>query len=472
MTTLIRNATVIAWQDGQHVAIENGVVAFDKDRIIHVGESYDGPVTDIIDGTGRIAAPGFVNAHLHLTDTPFTKGYLEDNVGVIDRPNQEYSANLYRALPAIRNATDPDAQVAAAVCAIAECLRTGSTTIMEMAYDEEIMGGGDIEPVERVALAAGEAGIRCYTGPRYRKYFYHEQPNGQIRYDHNPSDGRDRFELCKKFVRTWDGRFEGRLKTFLAPGQIDTCDPDLLRETRKAADEIGCLIHLHAGQSIQEYRLIKQSHRLTTIEYLADTGLLGPDFLIGHGQWLTETGSANDLKSNEIELLRSSESSIAHLPWCKVRRGGAIDSIEKYRKLQFRQCMGTDTFPYDMFNEMRIAAVSCKLVEKSANVAFAPFVYSMATVGGADALGRQDLGRLSAGAKADIILIRTDTPKATPVYDPFLFMVYTATGDDVDTVLVDGRTVVKGGEVLTINVPSAVSKLNEVAKRVRPRIVL
>lgn len=472
MTTLIRNATVIAWRDGRHVVIENGVVAFDGDTIVHVGESYDGPVTETIDGTGRIAAPGFVNAHLHLTDTPFTKGYLEDNVGAINRPNEEYSANLYRALPAIRNATDPDAQVAAAVCAIAECLRTGSTTIMEMAYDEEIMGGGEIEPVERVATAAGESGIRCYTGPRFRKFFYREQPDGSIRYDHNPSDGRERFEACKAFVRAWDGRYDGRLKTFLAPGQIDTCDPDLLRETRKTADDIGCLIHLHAGQSLQEYRLLRKSHGLTTIEYMAETGLLGRDFMIGHGQWLTETGDAADLKPHEIEMLSTSQSTIAHLPWCKARRGGSINSIEKYRELRFRQCLGTDTFPYDMFNEMRIAATVCKLVERSAGVALAPFIYAMATTGGADALGRPDLGRLAAGAKADIILIRIDTPKAAPLYDPFLFMVYTATGDDVDTVLVDGRMVVRGGQVLTIDVPTAVAALNEAARRVRPRIPL
>lgn len=472
MTTLIRNATVIAWQDGRHVVIENGVVAFAGDTIVYVGESYDGPVTEVIDATGRIAAPGFVNSHLHLTDTPFTKGYLEDNVGAIDRPNAEYSANLYRALPAIRNATDPDAQIAAAVCAIAECLRNGSTTIMEMAYDEEIMGGGEIAPVERVATVAGESGIRCYTGPRYRKYFYREQPDGSIRYDHNPSDGRDRFDACKRFVADWDGRYDGRLKTFLAPGQIDTCDPDLLRETRKAADELGCLIHLHAGQSVQEYRLIGKTHGLTTIEYMADTGLLGSDFLIGHGQWLTETGDALDLKPNEIELLRDSQSTIAHLPWPKARRGGVINSIDKYRRMGFRQSLGTDTFPYDMFNEMRIAAIVSKLTEHSAAAGFAPFVYEMATVGGADALGRPDLGRLAAGAKADIILIRIDTPKAAPVYDPFRFMVYTATGDDVDTVLIDGRMVVKDGKVLTIDVPAAVAALNAAAKRVRPRIAL
>ena len=94
----------------------------------------------------------------------------------------------------------------------------------------------------------------------------------------------------------------------------------------------------------------------------------------------------------------------------------------------------------------------------------------MATVGGADALGRPDLGRLAPGCKADIVFLRTDTPKATPLYDPFKFLVHAATGDDVDTVIVDGNTIVEDGEVLTIDVPKAIRQVNEASLRVRSKI--
>ena len=96
----------------------------------------------------------------------------------------------------------------------------------------------------------------------------------------------------------------------------------------------------------------------------------------------------------------------------------------------------------------------------------------MATTGGADALGRPDLGRLAPGCKADIVLVRTDTPKATPVYDPFKFLVLAATGGDVDRVIVDGRTIVRDGEVLTIDVPAAVRQVNEASERVRAALDL
>ena len=94
----------------------------------------------------------------------------------------------------------------------------------------------------------------------------------------------------------------------------------------------------------------------------------------------------------------------------------------------------------------------------------------MATVGGADALGRPDLGRLYAGCKADIVTIRIDTPKAAPLYDPFKFMVHAANGEDVDTVIVDGNTIVEDGRVRTIDVAAAVHEVNRAARRVWNRL--
>lgn len=90
----------------------------------------------------------------------------------------------------------------------------------------------------------------------------------------------------------------------------------------------------------------------------------------------------------------------------------------------------------------------------------------MATTGGADALGRPDLGRLAPGCRADIVLVRVDTPKAAPVYDPFKFLVLAATGEDIDRVIVDGRTIVQNGEVQTLDVADAVRRLNDASKRV------
>ena len=204
----------------------------------------------------------------------------------------------------------------------------------------------------------------------------------------------------------------------------------------------------------------------TTVEYLEDCGLLGPDFIIGHGQIMSHDGDMSSMASHEAAALRDSQTTICHLPWVKARRGGVINSIQKYKDLGIRQSLGTDTYPFDLFNDMRMAAVVCKIVEHAADAAPAEDVFAMATTGGADALGRPDIGRLASGCRADIVLVRIDTPKAAPVYDPFKFLVLAATGEDVERVIVDGWTIVDNGEVLTIDVPTAVHNLNEAAKRV------
>ena len=473
MRTLIRNGTLIVWVDGTHVVAPAGTeLVFEDAEIIHVGPAYAGAYDTVIDASGRLVIPGLVNTHLHVTDTLYTKGYLEEASNVSASAKETNFGTLYKVLPAVRHATDPDAQVVAAECAFAELARTGSTTVVELGYDYEVGGDGDIAITERVAEAAMRVGLRCYSGPRFRTMHYGAAPDGGVWYQNYPNDGWDRFNACAKFCEDWNGRFDDRLRTMLAPGQIDTCTPELLKETRRVADRLRVPIQVHAGQSPNEFERIRAAHGMTTVEYMASTGMLGPDVIIGHGQIMTADGSLASLGPSEVAALRDSRTTVAHLPWVKARRGGVINSIEKYKQLGIRQCLGTDTFPFDLFNDMRIAATVCRIVEHSVNVASSFDVFTMATVGGADALGRPDLGRLATGCKADIVMVRIDTLKAAPVYDPFKFLVLGANGDDVATVIVDGRTIVHDGEVLNIDAAAAARAVNEAARRVRANIRL
>lgn len=475
MKTYIENGTVIAWQQGRHEVIARGVVVIEGDRILEVGERASAAPTAAdrrIDARGRIVLPGFVNTHLHVTDTLYTKGYLEEASNLSSEARETNYGTLYKMLPAVRHAIDPEAQVIAAQCAFAELARTGSTTVVELGYDYEVGGDGDIAITQQVAEQAMQVGLRCYSGPRYRAMHYGHAPGGKVWYQKYPQEGRKRFRDCVDFCTGWDGRFGGMLRTMLAPGQIDTCDPEMLRETRAVADAHKLPIQVHAGQSPNEYARIASEYGMTTVEYMQDTGLLGPDCLIGHGQIMTSDGNMASLKAGEVAALRDTQTTVVHLPWVKARRGGVINSIHKYRQLGIRQSLGTDTFPFDMFNDMRMAATICRVVEHAVDVATSHDVFTMATVGGADALGRADLGRLAAGCQADIVLVRNDTFKASPAYDPFKFLVLSATGDDVDQVLVAGRSIVEGGRVLAVDMGAAVQRLNEAAERVRANVVL
>ena len=470
MRKAIVNGVVIAWDGSKHRVIDGGVVVFRGNEIEFVGDRYDDAIDETIDATGRLVIPGLVNSHLHVTDTLFTKGYLEETQAPAGLSVASNYHSLYTVLPAVRRAADADAQVAAAQCVFAELAKTGSTTIVELGYDFEIGGDGDIGITERVAEVAGASGLRCYSGPRFRDSYYGADDHGGTFYRDYGSKTQARFEACVDFCTSWNGRYDDRLRTMLAPGQIDTCSPAMLRETRALADRHKLPIQIHAGQSLNEFERIRSTLNMTTVEYMMDTDLLGPDFIIGHGQVMSADGNHASMGAHEIRALRDSGTTISHLPWCKARRGGVINSIEKYRDMGIRQCLGTDTYPFDMFNEMRTASVVCKIVERNPSAGLSTDVFHMATVGGADALGRPDLGRLQAGCKADIVTIRIDTPKAAPLYDPFKLMVHAANGEDVDTVIVDGNTVVEGGHVRTIDVPAAVREVNRAARRVWDRL--
>lgn len=470
MRTLVKNGTVLAWTQDRHEPVAPCDVVYEGATIVHVGPGYNGASDEVIDARDCLVMPGFVNAHLHSTELLYCKGYLEQASNVSSDAKATNYGTLYRALPAIRKAIDPDAQAVSAECSFAELIRTGSTTIVEMGFDAEIGGDGDIRHTERVAEIAARMGLRCYMAPRFRTQHYGAAPNAEVWYENYPDEGWKRFEACTDFCGRWNGRFDDRLRTMLAPGQVDTCDPDLLRATRNAADQLRVPIQIHAGQSPNEFARIKARHGMTTVEYMMETKLLGRDFIIGHGQVLTENGDLSKLQPHEVNALRESGTIVAHLPWVKARRGGVVNSIHKYKLMGIRQCLGTDTYPLDMFNEMRTAAVVCRVVERSADVALAQDVFAMATVGGADALGRSDLGRLAPGCKADIVLLRTDSLKANPLYDPFNFLVFAASGDDVDTVIIDGTAVVKERAVLTLDVRDANRRANEAAARVRANI--
>lgn len=465
MKTLIENGMVIAWRDDAQRVIAAGAVVYEDGEIVHVGESYDGDADETIDAGGRLVSPGFVNIHTHVTDSPYTRGWMED------QGEANFTA-MYKILPSVRRATTPEDSYIAAEAAFVEMMLAGTTTVVEMGFDAEIMDGGDIAHTRHIADIAGRLGLRCYSAPRYRTGYWGLNAKGAVDYSHYPDDGRQRFDDCVAFCRDYDGRHDGRVKTMLAPGQVDTCDAGLLEDTRRAANELGVPIQLHAGQSPTEYRRIQDGHGKSTVMLLADTGLLGRDFIIGHGIFLAEDGNVGSCPAAEMELLRESGTSIGHLPWAKARQATPLNSFHKYRAAGINVALGTDTFPFDMVSEMRFASILCKVVEGKPGTGTSPEIFHAATVGGADALGRPDLGRLAPGCRADVLLIDVTRPHAVPMRDPFKFLVLSASGSDVDTVIIDGRRVVEGREILTTDLAAVLARLEEASRRVWRRLDL
>ena len=317
---------------------------------------------------------------------------------------------------------------------VAELLRNGVTTFMEF---------GSQRRVQEALLAEVERlGIRGYLGAGYDSgRWVGAAAGGRLTRVVDEAAGQREFEAAIEFVRRVDGGAGGRVRGLLAPREVETCSLDLLRATRKAADDLRMPIVTHAAYNVHEFFQIVTEHRLTPIELLDSLGFLGRDVTIGHGNLIAENRLLSYSGGRDLEIMGSRGVTVSHCPVNIARRGRSLDSWPRYRAAGVNLALGTDTYPRDLIMQMRIASYSGKVVTHDLFAASAAEVFTAATLGGARALGRDDLGRLAPGAKADLVIIDLsggDTLRFGPVRDPIKSLVECGIGDDVETVIVDG----------------------------------
>ena len=205
-------------------------------------------------------------------------------------------------------------------------------------------------------------------------------------------------------------------------------------------------IHIHAGGNFREFLEILNKYRKPVAEYLADTGILGPRTTLGH---MAITGGHSRVdypRGDELKILAETGATIGHCPHKCAKMAFAMESFDQYLAAGVRIGLGTDTYPLDIIAEMRYASLISRLVERNAAGARAADVFNAATLGGANALGRSDLGRLAPGAKADLVIINLRTTRYGPARDPINALVEYGSGADVETVIVDGEVVVENGK--------------------------
>src|SRR5438034_97267 len=186
---------------------------------------------------------------------------------------------------------------------------------------------------------------------------------------------------------------------------------------------------------------VEREHRMTPVELLESVGLLGPDLTIGHGNLIADNALLNYSGGRELELMGRHRVTVSHCPVNIARRARYLDSWPKYRVAGVNLALGSDTYPRDLIMQMRIASYFGKVMSHNLFAASAAEVFEAATLGGPRPPRRHDLGRLAAGAKADIVVIDLATRDALrfgPVRDPVKALVECGIGDDVVTVIVDG----------------------------------
>lgn len=454
MKTLIQGGTVIGFDGKGHVLIPGGVVVLEDDRVVHVGKSFAGPVDRRLDATGTLVGPGFVNVHFHASTEAAGRFILD-----VGRPDVLGSGYLNYSAPR-RGQTGISARESARVggrFALAELLRFGSTTAVEV--------GGIYGDQAELVDEAGKLGIRAYICPGFGSARYVTTGDGRLEWEWDEGRGFAGLERAKAFIKEYDGAHGGRIRCMLYPLQVDTCSPKLLAATREAANQLKVRVQVHTGQSQLEFIEILRRHQRTPIELLEDTGLLGPDLIVAHCVYVTGHSRAIYPRGRDLERIAASGATVAHSPSVFARRGVALESFHKYRQAGIPIALGTDTYPRDLLNEMRVASLVCKVKEGDLAVATAAEMFTAATLGGAAALGRDDLGRLAPGAKADVVIINLRKLRFGPVRDPIRALITCAVGDDVETVFVDGRVVVEEGRVLGVDEQELLTRTQAEAER-------
>jgi 5-methylthioadenosine/S-adenosylhomocysteine deaminase len=442
-TTLIRNADwAIAWDAGdkRHVYRRGIDVAFDETGITHVGPGFKGAADTTVDGGGLMAMPGLVNIHSHLGHEPAYRGIREEH-GVANM----YMSSLYERSQAF-DVSDPELRRACLEVALCEVLKSGVTTVC------------DISPIyEGWTDIVAKSGIRGYMAPGFATARWKLADDHSLGFDWDEARGRKGLDAALALV---DGLAKHpMLSGVISPMQIENCSDDLLRDALAAAKERRIPFTLHVAQGVLEHLEMVRRHGTTPIRHAHDIGILGPTTIIGHAI-LSDTHSWIRWHTrDDIRLLAESGCSVAHCPTPFARYGIVMESFGDYVRAGINMGIGTDTTPHNMLEEIRKAGTFARIAARHINDVSTGMLFHAATVAGARALMRDDLGRLAPGAQADIVLVDLHHPDMLPARDPLRSLVFHAADRAVKDVYIAGRRVVADGKVTTLDHQGAAERL-------------
>ncbi len=447
-TTVIRGVhTTVAWDGTQHVTLSGADVAWEDGTLTHVGPAYAGDADVEIDGSRLMVMPGLVNIHSHPSSEPMLKG-LTDEVGT---PGL-YNSSLYEYLPIFR--PPPDAAADCARVAFSELLLSGVTTLVDLSM-----------PYDSWLDVAGESGLRVVMGPMFRSARWFTRNGHVVEYEWDAPAGeramQDAFRLLDRAAQHPSGRLSG----MVVPAQIDTCTEGLLRDSHAEAARRGLTWQTHAAQSVSEFHEITRRHGFSPVGWLHHLGVLSDRAIIGHAIFLDDHASTPWHTDADLALLAERGTAVAHCPTVFARRGITLRDVGRYRRAGVKVGLGTDTFPHNMLDEMRLAMYLARTQAVNPRTLSGGELFTMATAGAADILRRPDLGRLAVGCRADLVLVDVTHPAMRPAYDPLRSLIYAAADRAIQAVYVDGLKVVDGGRVLTIDYPAAAEALHEAQQR-------
>ncbi len=421
--TIFKHA-IIYTVDMADTIIPDGALVVQGDRIAAVGPndqvSAEFPRAHVIDARDRVLLPGLINTHTHLSMTMLRS--IADDIEAVKWLPVIWAVEKHLSDETVR---------AGAMLGIAEMIASGTTTFNDHYFR-----------MAQVAEAVAESGIRADLAQA-------------ILENRNKRKGRRELEAGEEFAREWSGKADGRIRTRLGPHALYTCSTELVAASREAADRIGVGMHMHVAESALEMKLVgKKALGPTSVQHLEALGILGPDFVIAHGLTIDET---------DMRILCERSVGIAHCPQAYGKVGGyPWPAVDTWLQAGIHVGVGTDGVAsnnnLDLFDEMRFATMVRKLQARDGTVLPARQMIRMATIEGAHVLGLSDqIGSLEVGKKADLIMVDFRKPHLRPLHNVPGHLVYSATGADVEAVMVDGSFLYNHRQFQTLDVEAVMT---------------
>lgn len=442
MKTKVTGAFVIGFDGHDHVIYPDGVVVYAGDTITFVGHDDGAPADRVIDAGLALISPGLIDLDAladidHAILDTWNPPHLDLGLQWSDAYFTERRHDVFTL----------EEELFKRHYALVQLILNGITTAMPIGAETYKGWCESYAEWAGVAQIAGELGLRMYMGPSYRSGINVVRADGSRTVRWEPALGEQGLDDAIRFARDFDGACHGLIRGALLPCRIETVTPDLLRRTQQAAAELGCPIRLHALQGLVELRLLREWYDQSPLELMAALDLLSPQLLIPHGIYIGGHPDTGQPYRGELELLAERGVSIIHCPLTSIRYGNALDHFDRYRQAGVNLALGTDSFPPDLIRGMDYGNNLAKLLTGQKSAGSAADYFRAATLGGAQALGRPDLGRLAPGAKADLIIVDFSKLRTGPIDDPIRTLLMHAGGADVQTVIINGRTVMENGVI-------------------------
>ncbi|OGO39599.1 MAG: hypothetical protein A2W35_20020 [Chloroflexi bacterium RBG_16_57_11] len=401
-----------------------GDVLIQDNRIAQVAPHIDQPAEKVIDASGQLILPGFVQSHIHLCQSLFRS--QADDVSLLP---------WLDTITTWESKYTPEMLYASARLGLAEMIKAGATAVIDM---------GTLHYQDSVFQAIAESGIRAQAGKAMMDLTENLPPALRETTEQSLSESMD-------LLQRWHGKANGRIRYGFAPRWQLWNTEALLKEIKQEADCHGAGIHGHAGEAQSEVPLMLTQRGRRNLKYLEHIGVVGPNVQMAHCIWLDD---------DELAVLEETGTHVLHCPCCNTKLGSGIARIPEMLARGINVALGSDGAPsnnnLDMFIEMRLASL-VQSYRLGPGALPAHKIVRMATQGGARALGLGDqLGSLEAGKKADLIILDDGGLYAAPMVDfaqddPFKRLVSCYQSACVQTSLIDGRIVMENRRLLSMD---------------------